>query len=282
MTTQLQNEPTAPLAEDAENNSLGGRMKKYEETTTSNKISPNQPFIIRLDGHKFSTFTKPFRKPYDERFAKAMLITAEKLLLHFNASSVYTCSDEITLIFPAVTSEVQQIMHNGKVSKITTLSASYASVCFDRALREQPFDPAQEERLVEHLRDSVPHFDSRVFNLPSEQEVMNNLVWRSHYDCVRNSVSGLAAAYMTQRERHALNKEQLLQVLREKHNVDWHGMNPHFKYGTLLKRETYDMPAKDRNGEDIVAQRTRVTSRSYDITFSEADVKYVMNKFANS
>ena len=42
-------------------------MKRYEERTTSSKIARNEPFIIRLDGHKFSTFTRPFQKPFDER-----------------------------------------------------------------------------------------------------------------------------------------------------------------------------------------------------------------------
>ena len=113
-------------------------MKRYEERTTSSKIARNEPFIIRLDGHKFSTFTRPFQKPFDERcmwgrrerrregerrrgrekgeeekerreglivvlVAAAMLKAAEQLLLHFNATSVYTCSDEITLVFPALT-----------------------------------------------------------------------------------------------------------------------------------------------------------------------------------
>jgi tRNA(His) guanylyltransferase len=272
---------TTQEGEDAETKSLGGRMKKYEESTTSGKILPNTPFIIRLDGHKFSTFTKPFRRPYDERFAAAMLVTAEKLLLHFNAYSVYTCSDEITLVFPACQSEEQQVMHNGKVSKITTLSASYASVCFDRALKGQTFDPVQDARLIEHLESSVPHFDSRVFNLPNDEEVLNNLVWRCHYDCVRNSVSGLAAAYMTQRERHAISKDQLLAILKEKHNVDWHEMNPHFKYGTLFKREQFEMEARGRDGEKVVAMRSRVVGKSFDITFSPENVKLVMDKYTS-
>ncbi len=42
-------------------------MKDYETKVSSQKIDESQPFIIRLDGHKFSTFTKPFIKPYDVR-----------------------------------------------------------------------------------------------------------------------------------------------------------------------------------------------------------------------
>ena len=68
---------------------------------------------------------------------------------------------------------------------------------------------------------------------------------------------------------------------REKYNVDWNTMNPHYKYGSLLKRETFEMAAKGRDGEDVVAQRSRVITKSFDITFSKENVKYVMNKYAN-
>jgi len=58
-------------------------------------------------------------------------------------------------------------------------------------------------------------------------------------------------------------------------------MNPHFKYGSVLKREQYEMSAKNNNGEDVVAQRTRVVTKAFDITFSDENVKYVMGKYAN-
>jgi len=262
-------------------------MKEYEGKTTGLMLDPYLPYIIRLDGHKFSTFTRPFTKPYDVRFANAMLRTAESLMLQFNPTTVYTCSDEITLCFPALKriegqeKDTQQIIFNGKVSKITTLSASFASVAFDRALRDQHYDPVEDKDLIERLQKSVPHFDSRVFNLPTEQEVLNNLVWRCHYDCVRNSVSGLASTYLTPRQSHKLNKNQLLQVLRDSHNVDWDAQPSHFKYGSLLKREKFPMEATDHKGNAVTAMRTRVVQRSFDILFSEENLKYVMSKYSN-
>ena len=41
-------------------------MKHIEQQYT-HRLNPTQPFVIRLDGHKFSSFCKYFQKPYDER-----------------------------------------------------------------------------------------------------------------------------------------------------------------------------------------------------------------------
>ena len=42
-------------------------MKSYEFSCSSMRISPHQPFVIRLDGHRFSKFIQGFKKPYDPR-----------------------------------------------------------------------------------------------------------------------------------------------------------------------------------------------------------------------
>ena len=47
-------------------NKLGIRMKTYEKKWETN-LDPTLPFMIRLDGHCFSKFTKQFDKPFDIR-----------------------------------------------------------------------------------------------------------------------------------------------------------------------------------------------------------------------
>jgi len=56
---------TATLT-DTEVLSLGDRMKSYEKPTAM-VLDPSKPFIIRIDGHKFSSYTRPFNKPFDDR-----------------------------------------------------------------------------------------------------------------------------------------------------------------------------------------------------------------------
>jgi len=60
-------DPTVPTKKKKNKfGALGTRMKEYEAVTNI-KIDPTKPYIIRLDGHKFSSFTGPFKKPADIR-----------------------------------------------------------------------------------------------------------------------------------------------------------------------------------------------------------------------
>ncbi len=44
------------------------RMRGYEiETLQMSHFPPEHPYIVRLDGHRFSKFTSSFEKPYDCR-----------------------------------------------------------------------------------------------------------------------------------------------------------------------------------------------------------------------
>lgn len=79
--------------------SLGTRLKKYEKEFES-RIDPKDFIICRLDGHKFSKYTKGFRRPFDEILSSAMQKTSEALLEKFGAVTAYKQSDEITLVFP--------------------------------------------------------------------------------------------------------------------------------------------------------------------------------------
>ena len=80
---------------------LGDRLKEYEKRSETN-ISPDEHLIIRIDGHKFSKFTKGFETPFDDVFREAMVRTAEDLHERFNAYTTYTQSDEITLLLPVL------------------------------------------------------------------------------------------------------------------------------------------------------------------------------------
>lgn len=64
--------------------SLATRMKNYEDHAEF-KIDPSAPFVIRCDGHSFSTFTRGFKKPFDEVISGAMIATTEDLVQQFGA-----------------------------------------------------------------------------------------------------------------------------------------------------------------------------------------------------
>jgi tRNA(His) 5'-end guanylyltransferase len=48
------------------NDPIAKKMKAYEATYATH-LNSDKWVLVRLDGHKFSTFTRSFDKPYDPR-----------------------------------------------------------------------------------------------------------------------------------------------------------------------------------------------------------------------
>lgn len=273
-----------------ENDEFGKRMKSYEAKHVA-FVDVTLPFIVRLDGHCFSKFTKPFKKPFDERIRNAMVATASNLLENFNCVTAYTQSDEITLIFrPAkpeesknTEKELQHSMFNGKVQKIITLTASYSTVRFNYHLMHQTFDENTEQKLIEKVHTGVAYFDGRIFNVPSEGEVLNNILWRSKHDCVRNSRSMLAQCYYSYNQLYKLSSLEMIEKLKQEKGIDWEACDPAFKYGTFVKKEIYMKEAVDQKTQKaVVVPRTRTVTKSILLnTYNRENIDLVMSKYWN-
>lgn len=267
--------------------SLGDRMKVYEATPYEHidgaYVVPNdRPIVARIDGHCFSKFTKGFEKPYDERFACAMIQTASDLLQKFHAQTAYTQSDEITLVFmPSQNDESGQWREwdfRGRVIKWCSLLAGYASARFNHHLTSalRYFEEATltyTETTRARIEAQEAHFDARVFTVPDAQEAYNNVYWRMMHDCARNSVHGLARCHFSSKALHGKNREQQKEMLREQKGVEYDDMPDAFKYGTFVKKQLYTIKTVDRaSGMPVDAVRSRVETfqcSSFDIDLIE-------------
>ena len=112
-------------------NELGKRMKFYETHTENNvSVIPNAyPFIIKLDGRNFSKIFKnttgsKTNLPFYE-YKHAMELTVVDLIKEFHATTGYTYSDKMILIFPPSTH-----MFNGRIMKLQSIIASFATSRF--------------------------------------------------------------------------------------------------------------------------------------------------------
>lgn len=107
-----------------------------EDKVTPVKFDRNKHLILRIDGHKFSTFTQGFDKPFDKTIMNAMVKTTEDLLKYFRGTAAYTQSDEITILIkkPNVVSVYD---FSGRKTKIETLAAGYASARFNFHLMKE-------------------------------------------------------------------------------------------------------------------------------------------------
>jgi len=224
-----------------------------------------------------------------------MAKTACDLLTEFGPALVYTQSDEITMVYPAVAAtdpdnldsvdkkdEVppQQLLFGGKVTKITTLMASFCAVRFNFHLQAEQYDEVAETKLVEKVRACRAYFDARAFNVPSEVEAVNNVLWRSHVDCRRNSILNLGCAHFSPKQMHGWSTGEVYHNLRDI-GVLWDSRPDSFKHGTFVKKELFEKQAVDaKTGEEVRALRTRVETRAFDMKgFSLTHKKLLFAKY---
>ncbi|KAK5577550.1 hypothetical protein RB653_002493 [Dictyostelium firmibasis] len=254
--------------------SLGDRMKSYEDEMKI-QIEKNKSFIIRLDGHSFSKFTKNFEKPHDIRIHNAMIETASVLLKTFMPSCIYTFSDEITMCFPSVDEltleegkEIPDLAYSGKVQKLISLSSGLASTVFYKSITNAQYDKDTESNLIKLLNNCTPHFDARIFTLPSNSEIVNNLIWRSLVDCKRNSVANLGFAHFPPKQMFGLNNTQVKEKLLEEKSIVYENEPAWYRFGTYLKKEYYTLNtvSPTEPEKQISAVRSKVSCFSFDIS----------------
>jgi len=253
-----------------DNQSLGDRMKNYEKVTQLT-LDNTKPYMIRLDGRSFSKFTASLQQPYDLRFVIAMTLTAEDLMNEFHATTAYVQSDEISLTFfpePHKETGVYPVLpFNGKIQKLVSVSAGYASVRFNYHLITLFIDPAyhSEMRILEtesvldpraigKIKSSYAHFDSRCFQLPSDEEVFNCILWRSQ-DAYKNVVSKIAQFLYGPKACHKKNTREKEIMIKEKDPTYFDKLHPYISHGVFIKRELYATVGKD--GKECMRTKTK-------------------------
>ena len=103
--------------------------------------------------------------------------------------------------------------------------------------------------------NKIALFDSRVFILPSKEEVMNCLIWRQR-DAIKNSISMAAQSVYSHRELNKKNGTEQLEMLLDK-GIDWNEYPTSAKCGTIVRkyRTTYTNDGQYKNQPDTF-QRT--------------------------
>jgi tRNA(His) 5'-end guanylyltransferase len=204
------------------------KMKEYESEFKF--ILDPKPFIARLDGNRFSNFMKGFRKPNDYRVDTAMILTAQDAVIRFHCVSAYVQTDEISLIFQKNENNKERVL------RLVSMISGYCSVRFNFHLARQQFDSATEKDLIEKVNSNVAFFDCRIFTLPTELDVTQNIFLRAAY-ARRNSKSVLGRAVLGHQAIQNLPSDTIARRIREEQDVNWNDFAPFFKYGVVLKRQ---------------------------------------------
>jgi tRNA(His) guanylyltransferase len=258
--------------------SLGERMKLYEQRYSVN-IKPYESFIVRLDGHNFSKLTRDFNKPFDLNFIKSMHETIKDLLDEFNPSTVYSHSDEITMIFPKRcllndynTNKNYYHIFNGKIQKILSIISSFTSTRLNYHLYKF-VNPADYKPNVIRLIDYHSFtFDARIlsFDETLDYEILNHQIWRSVKDCYRNAAQSYGYCYFSSKEIFKKNTGQIIEMLKNK-GVDWGTVPNYIKNGIYCKKQSYEL--------DPGVIRTRIVSIVRKIDFSDENLDFLFSKY---
>ena len=247
-------------------------MKNNYENIPKTKLMRRTPVAIRIDGKVFHTFTKGFEKPFDMVLIKSMQQTMKYLCENIQGCVFGYCqSDEITLILVDYQTLTTDAWFDYEVQKICSISASMATMAFNRFFTEN-IDNYCVEKYINtcNLKDVLSYyslteltkedsvlvayinamnkgamFDARCFNIPKE-EVTNLIYWRQ-LDATRNSIQMVGQANFSHKELQNKSCNMIQDMLHEQKGINWND------YPTVCKRGTACIKKYEEEGHWVVS-----------------------------
>lgn len=252
--------------------SLNDRMKNNYENRSKTYLTRRMPVIIRIDGKAFHTLTRGLNRPFDEILHEAMNYTMQYLCKNIQGCKLgYTQSDEITLLLTDYDKLDTDAWFDYAVQKICSVSASMATMAFNRKFNELTTNYLKSDAYVNHyweetiskysktLKGIVERgamFDARCFNIPKE-EVTNCFIWRQQ-DATRNAVQMLGQTYFSHKALDNKSISDIQDMLMLEKHINFNDMPTAFKrgvccYKTLPVNINIDAITK----EETVVQRPK-------------------------
>ena len=243
---------------------LGTRMKEYEKRNQY-YLQKRTPVAIRVDGRSFHTFTKGFKRPFDDILMKSMQETAKYMCENIQGAKLaYVQSDEITIILVDYDTLETDCWFNYRTDKLCSIAASMATMIFNKIFKEKvenfieeggAFSLAQlnynQMKMEPYLKavEKGAMFDARCFNIPKE-EVTNLIYWRQ-LDATRNSIQMVGQANFSHKELQNKSCNDIQDMLHEQKGINWNDYPTVCKRGTAIIYVNYQNPQSLTNGDII-------------------------------
>lgn len=226
------------------NNELGLRMKNNYENISKTKLMRRTPVAIRIDGKAFHTFTRGFKKPFDQVLMKSMQETMKYLCENIQGCVFgYTQSDEITLILQDYKELTTDAWFDYEVQKLCSISASMATMAFNKFFAKNvdvynstpPISADPQANIYLAALNKGAMFDARCFNIPKE-EVCNLIYWRQ-LDATRNSIQMVGQANFSHNELQGKSCNMIQDMLLTQRDINWNDFPTSCKRGTACLRK---------------------------------------------
>lgn len=227
---------------------LGRRMKEYYEQIPKTKLMRRTPVIIRIDGKAFHSFTKGFKRPFDNVLIESMQETMKYLCENIQGCVLgYHQSDEISLVLVDYHKLTSNAWFDYEVQKICSIAASMATVAFNKIFEQNCIEYSQVVPNTELGRkvmdvyskasEKGAMFDARCFNIPKE-EVTNYIYWRQ-LDATRNSIQMVGQANFSHKELHGKPCNQIQDMLMTQKGINYNNFPVYQKRGSCCVKESY-------------------------------------------
>ena len=229
------------------NTSLAVRMKEYEFTTTNRLLMQQLPVYARVDLRAGHTFCHSLDKPFDNDFVSVMQKTCAHLVEETNAVVGFVESDEVSLAWL----EPSKVPFETRLFKLESVLAAMATSAFTLY--------GLETKLADRIKQMMPHFDCRICQLPTLDELANMFLWRQQ-DCVKNSITMVALSKFSHNQLQGKNSIDKINMLVDVGLDYYRDIPEHLRLGSFFRREIYfktltdeeiaKIPTKQRNIDD--------------------------------
>lgn len=161
----------------------------------------------------------------------------------------YTQSDEITLILTDYQTLETQAWFDYEVQKMCSISASMATMVFNKFFFEAVSNWYWKDPLVTNLKlPSIENqketydkainkgamFDCRAFNIPKE-EVANLVYWRQ-LDAIRNSIQMVGQANFPHKQLQGKSCENIKEMLIAEKDINWNDYPIYLQRGSACQK----------------------------------------------
>lgn len=235
---------------------IGIRMKEYYESIPKTRLMRRTPVIIRIDGKAFHTFTRGFKRPFDEVLIKSMQETTKYLCENIQGCVLGYCqSDEISLVLVDYQRLDTSAWFDYEVQKMCSIAASMATMafnkCFAQNVKEYTIGAVDDEVKNAYekalLRGAM--FDARVFNIPKE-EVTNCIYWRQ-LDARKNSIQMVGQANFPHKRLLGRSCNDIQNMLMQEKGIDWNELPVYQKIGSCCVKVQKEVELPDGKGTQL-------------------------------
>lgn len=230
--------------------------KSYYENTSFNFLKRNMPAVICISGEDYRKFTEKFQKPYDSIFLSSMQNTLAYLCEQVPGCIIgYTKEFDMTIIFDSPSNIETPSWYNYDTNKITTLTASMATLKFNKTFEKNAksyvmsgnnFDETRKFTAMQGYVSAIESgalFTSKCFNIQTDQ--IAEYLFLQQKQTIDNAVQDMGLLYFKENELADKSSSDIQFMVFDKANVNFDSYPSEFKRGVACVKNTY------RDGELI-------------------------------